>query len=311
MGTSEKSSSLKSTSIVALKRQRENQSLQDPAQSASEIFYSLYYLLHGWNCPRSLREYVFAIFTYTKGKMQPIPDKEMSMMLGRSRNHVSLLRKTLEAWQSEIKYSVIKVKENEYQPKKKKYNPTEYCFMMNQLLIQIIDEARSLSVYGSDWRKAIREAIETMCDSSNELPSYHHRKPRRVRDENDVDKTLWKMFRNLSAKLLEHGRKLGIEPTERVEDMQAEVEIAFSEMLLKEPRKDKRDDSIQTRSANRQRAASAAQDDFDSYERFADDFTTLADSLRKQPASNLGTENKRGIPKTDSKSPDAIKRKRE
>ena len=204
----------------------------------AELNYALLICLQRWGCPANVRQLILIIQIYSRGELIKIVDGKLCKLVGCSKSSVSKKRKALDKWQRYEKATIIKVDEHSFNWQTKKNEPTQYKFLIADLISQIVRTARESIKYASDWEKAIDEAAELLtkrakAEGTLKVPAWRYRKPRRDRNADAITDTLWKMFCTIADKNLEHARRQGKDTASMAESLASEVLARQQKMILK------------------------------------------------------------------------------
>jgi hypothetical protein len=198
-----------------------NAGIQSARQNGIEIANLFNYLLTGYDCPLSLRNFLFKIFCYTKpGKVYAFSDPQIADYYGgATKNYISQLRKAYKEWlngenDAGIRhFPFLSITEHAYDTKIKKQRPTEYCFSKDfyDIFEEILSDIHSHPKYKDSWLFAMK----AVCDEHRhkrllDIPGYIRPRPKkRERSPEKIVATMYLNVKRTTLRIVETQIKLG------------------------------------------------------------------------------------------------------
>jgi hypothetical protein len=124
---------------------------------AAQVFLDLL------DCPYIAREFVLTLMGLSGGNsadLLVITDEQIAKRSGQDRRTITRQRKALMQWEQEQNFTIVEIREQDYDPVTKRYKPTEYRLTVNPFISKFITKARSKSYFVRDKNPsfAINEA---------------------------------------------------------------------------------------------------------------------------------------------------------
>lgn len=213
-----------------------NNSIVSTSQDWAENGFVLSLLLYHLNIPRSLYLFIYKIGELSHGENETFSanDYEFAKYIGsNSRTYICNLRKQWKEFQNDAKTDcgVITVKANKYLHSEKRHETTSYRFEIHDLIQKILRTGRESEYYETDWKYAMEKAVLLHREEAELYGKFHVRKPKKLRNADDIFETLLKVVYRYAYKLCDQAIGLG-KDVRKVEETAIEVvKKAFADRI--------------------------------------------------------------------------------